>query len=34
MNFGRNPHPLLVTVFLVVWTLVGLLYLLNALKGM
>jgi len=32
--FGRDTHPLLVTIFLVVWTLVGVLYLVNALKAM
>jgi hypothetical protein len=34
MRFGRDPHPLLVTVFLAVWTIVGILYLFNALKTM
>lgn len=32
MRFGRDPHPFLVTAFLVVWTLVGVLYLINSLK--
>jgi len=32
--FGRDANPLLVTVFLAVWTLVGILYLIDALKGM
>ena len=32
--FGRDANPLLVTMFLIVWTLVGVLYLINALKGM
>lgn len=30
--FGRDPHPLLVTVFLAVWTLVGILYLINSFR--
>ena len=34
MNFGRDANPLLVTIFLAVWTLVGILYLINALKAM
>jgi hypothetical protein len=32
--FGRDVHPLLVTIFLIVWTLVGVLYLLDSLKTM
>lgn len=32
--FGRDAHPLLVTVFLAVWTLVGILYLIDTLKAM
>lgn len=32
--FGRDANPLLVTIFLIVWTLVGVLYLVNALKAM
>jgi hypothetical protein len=32
--FGRDHNPLLVTVFLVVWIIVGLLQILSALKGM
>ena len=34
MNFGRDANPLLVTIFLAVWTLVGILYLINDLKAM
>jgi hypothetical protein len=34
MPFGNNPNPLLLTAFLVVWTIVGVLQLLNALKAM
>ena len=34
MNFGRDANPLLVTIFLAVWTIVGILYLIDALKGM
>ena len=32
--FGRDANPLLVTIFLVVWTIVGILYLFNALRGL
>ena len=32
--FGRDANPLLVTVFLAVWTLVGILYLVDALKAL
>jgi len=32
--FGRDANPLLVTAFLAVWTLVGILFLINALKAM
>lgn len=32
--FGRDAHPLLVTAFLAVWTIVGVLYLINTLKTM
>lgn len=32
--FGRDANPLLVTVFLAVWTLVGVLYLINTVKAM
>lgn len=34
MNFGRDANPLLVTIFLAVWTIVGILYLIEALKAM
>jgi hypothetical protein len=32
--FGRDANPMLVTIFLVVWTIVGVLYLINALRGL
>jgi hypothetical protein len=32
--FGRDANPLLVTIFLIVWTLVGVLYLIDSLKAM
>ena len=32
--FGRDANPLLVTVFLAVWTLVGILYLIDSVKAM
>lgn len=32
--FGRDANPLLVTAFLAVWTLVGVLYLIDALKAL
>lgn len=32
--FGRDANPLLVTIFLIVWTLVGVLYLIDSLKTM
>jgi hypothetical protein len=32
--FGRDHNPLLLTVFLVVWIIVGVLQILGALRGM
>jgi hypothetical protein len=32
--FGRDTHPLLVTIFLVVWIIVGVMQILGALRGM
>ena len=32
--FGRDANPLLVTIFLAVWTLVGILYLISSFKAM
>jgi hypothetical protein len=32
--FGRDYNPLLVTVFLIVWIIVGVLQILGTLKGM
>lgn len=32
--FGRDYNPLLVTVFLIVWIIVGVLQILGALRGM
>jgi hypothetical protein len=32
--FGRDHNPLLVTIFLVVWIIVGALQILGALRGM
>ena len=32
--FGRDANPLLVTIFLAVWTLVGILYLITSVKAM